>query len=408
MRRTLAFAAIAFALMSLPSAGAEGVISIDLKDVPLKDAIEQIFKAGGVGYSITGDLPVSHRTITIRLNNASLEEALRALSQAQPLRFENLGGEYRVELKSPSATGIDMDSLKKSWAQMFGGGVSRGISISIPAMPVVDAVDRICEVASAGGAEEKCEWDFAAGLGDSPMPGVRFNQFPSDLAVRLTLVAAGLVPSPTSGDTSVQKRGSTKLQDVLHWSPGMLLPHEAAVPGAKAGSPSISSGGVRTGGISLAGAWMMFGSGFGGGAVSIGARFEPKSRQWLYTVFASQARDAELLERLLGLSGAGYVMSEASGHAAGASLSAMAEFENSLKLAEVGRIPQSDVLKSLDVLRGKSRLVSAQLFDLTLDDALDTLVAGMDLVVTRKGPDGNPTYVIGAAPAAPAPSQKSR
>jgi len=270
-------------------------------------------------------------------------------------------------------------------------------------------VDRICEAASAGGAEEKCEWDFAAGLGDSPMPGVRFYQFPSDLAVRMTLVAAGLVPSPTVGDTSVHKRGSTKLQDVLQWSPGLLIPRGVAAPGVQGGSSSGSSGGGLPSGLSaMAARTLLFGSGFGGGALSIGARFEPKSRQWLYTVFASQARDAEVLERLLGLGGASYVMSEAAGQPRGASLSAMLEFSNSLKRVEAGLAPQSEVLKNMDALQGRSRLVSAQLYDLTLDDALDTLVAGMDLVVTRKGPAGNPTYVIEAAPAAPAPSQKSR
>lgn len=367
-------------------------ISLDLTEVPLAKALQTLFELGGAEFAL-GQGVALDRTVSIKMNDVPFQQALEIITRMQNLNFRQENGVYFIEAVSrPSG-------LPSGLIQMF-SGFNDAVTLNLTEMPVEEAVRLICSQQDS--QPDACNWKFAPNLAETKMPGVKFYQFPMDQAVRVALVASGLTP-PAQGQTQVNARGTVKIRDVITWSPEMLI----SMPSLKDLPREIreNTGGdddMREAMVGSIMARTML-AGFlpplllGSDAISIAARHEPSTKAWLYTVFASQASDIKVVERLLNMSGASYVMAEAEGSSPEQSALLSSMIENTRRRVEAGVSPQSELEKALMSAAGKQRRVSVQLYDLPLSVALETLAATLNLKIETRGNSENPTFVIGGA-----------
>lgn len=179
-------------------------------------------------------------------------------------------------------------------------------------------------------------WKFDGNLGDQQIPGVRLFQFSRDMAAALILISSGLIPQDDKPKT-VAMKGSSDLVEHLRW---LRLKHAGSYR-----DPNINTDAVRT-----------------EPALSIGAYKFKASKEWLYVVMAYQVRDVDLIESIFSMSGRSYVIGD---------------------------------LSARQSIRSKSDWkLSAELYNVTLDRALDSLLPAVGLTYRKNGPPDNPVYYI--------------
>jgi len=81
--------------------GEERLITLDLRDATLDDALKLIFKSTPYSYVLSSD--VTGR-VTLTLNNVTFAQALRAILDLQNLTYRREGNVYYITQKQPEAT----------------------------------------------------------------------------------------------------------------------------------------------------------------------------------------------------------------------------------------------------------------------------------------------------------------
>ncbi|MGC8862639.1 MAG: STN domain-containing protein [Armatimonadota bacterium] len=75
-------------------AGAKKVVNLELKDTPIRDAIDSIFRDSGLKYYVRPE--VSGRVVEMKLSGLTVEEAIRALADAADLSLTIENGVYVI------------------------------------------------------------------------------------------------------------------------------------------------------------------------------------------------------------------------------------------------------------------------------------------------------------------------
>jgi len=101
LRRTLALVVVAIAL-SLHGvwAQSEKRVTIELKDAPITEAFDQLFRAAGENFMLLPIVPTERR-LTMRLTDVPFEKALNFLCDLAGLKWERKDGIYLIGPKQP-------------------------------------------------------------------------------------------------------------------------------------------------------------------------------------------------------------------------------------------------------------------------------------------------------------------
>jgi len=220
------------------------------------------------------------------------------------------------------------------------------MTVSIPAMPVRAALGMLYKQ-----GDSESPWEFKGGLDTARMPGAKFYRFPRDEAAKVLLVAAGLAP-PASGKV-VASKGSVRLSDIIQYTP-VRSDEQTGYGGGYGGYGGHAGYPARPYGAEFF------------PAVAIAAyKSEKLGGKRLFTVLSAKEYDSFVIEKLLVVNGGSHVMA------------------------------------NLDVRSGPtggpfygSMQVSVAIYDVTLDQALDSILPGVLLKYRKQGPPDNPIYVI--------------
>ncbi len=302
-----------------------GGISLEIKDVPLKQAFIKIFSAAMVQpeqYMIDPALdkpPYDKVTVTMKLENASFSDALQTLARAH-----DLVADYQMAQMKWVVGPKPQVSVNTSYQNTTntGGWPEQMLSMDplimhIPPTTVADALQKIMP-----------GWLFKDDLGKVKTPEINLYRFPRGMAAALVLISAGLVP-PSDDTMLVQKKGKVRLSDLFQWTATGLGygTHEVIFA-----APSSSRS-----------------------EIAVGA-YKGKDGQWLYTVLASRISDSELVEALFSTTGMSFVR------------------------VKTPSTPEASI--------------TAQIYDVTLDQAVASLLNPIGLGYRKQGPPDNPTYTI--------------
>ena len=366
-------------------------ISVNLMDVPLKDAIDTVFKTAGYSYTLSpaiNSAPYDKIHVSMKFENVTADGAIAGLltsnnlmsgiqdntilimpmieTKTQPVNTSISQGTPQSGSPGGIAAGGSIGGFggKKAPGIGPGGGISSGfggnggmptpngmqmspscladelVTMSIPSMPVKDAVAKI-----------EPGWTFKEDLGNTIMPGAKFSGFQKDMAIALVLSAAMLAP-PTGYDKVVTTRGKIDLS-MYQWMPAAIPVRPMGIAGYIPTQQAIAIGMCKNNGKSL------------------------------FTILAVRAPERDLLEKLMSNSGYSYLLGDMT-FKADASWHIMKDaIGNNLKQMWRGFTyrPESQV--------------SVQLYNVTLDEALNSILPMLGGVKFRKqGPAANPTYYI--------------
>jgi len=338
-------------------------INLELKDTPLAEAIKAVFKGMGASYALDPAVTDSPMKVTMNLKGVMPEDALNAVLVAGGLIRRKQGEIYYIKPKAIESP-VPIESLVP---EAYPGEAQRReaerdprlvpITLVVPEMPIAEALTKIGAASSLAGAFTR-----------KTMPGARFFQFPREMAETILFVTAGLVP-PVGGDPQTVRAGQSDLSQLLQW---------VSSPGAKpTGATQGTFGGSGFGGFGS--------SGYSGGYYTptppspsgdLAIAAYVRQGKWLFTIFASQVQDARLLEGLFSTGGRSYVMGDVS-----------LRPQKTVQMVDGKRIEGT-------AMTSYHQTVSAQLYDVTLDQALDALLPSLGLIYRKQGMAANPTYVI--------------
>lgn len=239
----------------------QALVSADLKNSTMKQALDQIFKGTGKSYILS--FPMSELfnefKVTLKIDHASLEQALNAVLGTVEMTFKRQNGVYVITEK---------DGFESPWSQNADSPYNKTVTVNIPAMHVDQALRQLYSKCGAAGP-----WKFKGALGNTPFPGARFSNFSLSSAGVIVIAASGLVP-PVGTDRSIASKGKVALVD--------LMPND---------------GQSQPGSISV-------------------AAYKPQgSDAWLFTILANGSPGDDLVKKLLTTSGANYnILEPGSGH----------------------------------------------------------------------------------------------
>ena len=243
-------------------------VTLELKDTPLKSAIEQVVKFSSAEYRLDSALdgpPYDGIIVSIRLVNVPYYEALGSLLNAHELAVKVEDG---VRIIQPAET------------PMVGAVYAKPdlVTMTIPRMPIAEALRHL--YLDSG---KPSTWRFQGRLDSAIMPGATFRQFPRDEAADVLLVAAGLVP-PAGSEKLVRSAGAVNLSTLIAYVPlGSSLPYPLGM--ARDVAPGVAVAAYRT----------------------------AKSPDPLLVVLANRERDIIVLDNVLAASGVNYVLGDMTG-----------------------------------------------------------------------------------------------
>jgi type II secretory pathway component HofQ len=90
LRTFLSAAALALAVSAIPLRGLGALISLDVRDLDVYDAVRLLSTQGGVNVVVDSSVP--HHPVTLRLVNVSFEQALQTLARTNDLESARVGG----------------------------------------------------------------------------------------------------------------------------------------------------------------------------------------------------------------------------------------------------------------------------------------------------------------------------
>lgn len=228
---SLASCAFAQLLTNEPLQFKDGKVTLALKDAPIMLALGQLCSAAGKTYNLDPDAAELARKlpVTVRVENASFEDALTALTKAANL-YWGIGDEGYMLHFDPMGHGPDPDKVQMLRPDFAGlppqtlrftptppvSTASHTVCLTLDAMPVKEAYDAVIK---ASGAPDSLGWRFQGDLGKKIMPGARFSNIPTNMAAAIVLSAAGLVP-PTGSATAVATTGRV---DFSAYAPSDIL-----------------------------------------------------------------------------------------------------------------------------------------------------------------------------------------
>ena len=354
------------------AAGTFRPVSVSFSNVPLRQAIEVLFNDVGAGFVLdpgVNQSPFDRISVSLNLVNADFEQALSTLLDRTGLAWtrEEIG--YRI---APSTAPTPAFTNQMQVVQNLTQAADLA-TINLSAMPVKEALSAVWP---------QSPWAFKDDLGRTVMPGAKFYRFPRPIAGATVVAAAGLIPPP--GDaTFISARGQADLKGWFQWNPGNQMGRQQVMsalpaPGAPAGPASQS------------GAYQQYaGNAIGPNRdVAICAYRSRVGDTWVYTVLANRALDIDLLEKLFALSGNAYVMGDLT-------LRPQMQYESQPSMEKMAGEARNQL-----IIRGPKQ-ISAQLRNVTLDQALNTLLPAAGLMYRKTGPPNNATYVIEVPPLIP-------
>lgn len=367
--------------------GMDRRLDVDVRNADVRAVIEQFFSGSGLNYVV--EPGVSGTTPPIRMQDVPFPDALSVLLKTAHLTIRKESGVYHI---SPQR---ELPQVADSLDIHVGQEPARDITVCIQAMPVSDAV-RMVEPG----------WSFQGNLGSIVIPGARFYQFPREMAVPVLLAEAGLMP-PTGQSRLVTRRGRFDLsilcpinatraltQNQGYAAPGMASRAQAGPvarqyipPGLGNASPVDQSYAAPMTNSRMQAASQNVGGMIipvSGGSLAIAEYQRPNTGgKLLFIILADRAVDTDVIEKLFAVSGKGYAMGDVMSRPR---LSRQVETSNGSQ-------------KNIDTTRFQSpSVISLQLIDATLDQALDTIVPTVGLQYRKLGPLYNPTYLIEAGP----------
>jgi hypothetical protein len=315
-------------------------VSLEFKLTSIKTALDTFLQGQGVNYVIDQSVDPKATISSLKLQNMPFEQALKVMLKSvdPPLTYNKEGDTYHISTQRNTSPEDSNPSNKKPNVPII-----NNIAELVKPTSISEDLDQVTlriPPMSIKEAIEKIEtgWTFKDKLGDTQMPGASFYRFPKDAAVSMLLISAGLVP-PTNDSKLVTTKGKADLSSYIQWNPQK--------------NTRIYDFANRRGGFGM--------NDFDNAVVAIGAhKTNDKKGEWLYTILASKASQTDLLDPLFSITGRSYLRAESGSGYGGYGGSA----------------------------------VSAQLYDLTLDDSLDVLLPMMGLFYGIQGSDTNPTYVI--------------
>lgn len=325
------------------------LISLDLRDVPLNAALRVLMKYAPVGCMLDPALdqpPYSNVRVTLRVQNGSFNDVMENLKRTYSLAttmsndmlvVQPLAGQTQPQAQDGLRSAAVADAILPSDL----------VTIDIPPMPVKNALAMVCP--NRG-------WTFGDDLGRTPMPGARFYQFPREMAAAVVLTAAGLMP-PTGNSKVVSYRGKVPGIANNQYMPNVGVP--MAQPAA--GQQNYYSNQ----------AWNRAYPTHDGIAI---AAYQ-SGNTVLYTILANRALDSVLITRLMTMSGRSYVMGDRD-----------QPVQSELNYAA----QQQSVPQAIN----RSKGVTAQLRNVTLDQALNSLLPACAMQYRKIGMPADPTYQI--------------
>ena len=347
-------------------------VSVSFSNVPLRQAIEVLFNYSNAGFVLDPGIdqsPYDRINVSLNLVNADFDQALSTLLDRTGLAWTLEDGQYRI---APSSS----QQARPAGVQMVMASELQNAdlaTVNLPAMPVKEALNTVWP---------RSPWTFRDDLGRTPMPGAKFYQFPRQMAGATVVAAAGLIP-PTGSERMIAFKGRANLADMFQWDPGRQLGIQA--PGS---APTAPSGQAQRFGFNQQNASNATLSSAG---VAISAYRLRTGDTWVFTIMANRALDTDVLEKLFGLSGKAYVMGD---------LAQRPQVQNYYLKSATSEEKASAEVPNQVIIRGP-KLISAQLRNVTLDQALDSLLPAAGLRYRKMGPPNSLTYVIEVPPLIP-------
>lgn len=315
-------------------------VTLELKDTPLKAAIEQVLQLSAAKYRMDPALdkaPYNRILVSVRLENVPFTDALTSLLQTHGLTLKI---EDSVGVIYPVVTDMNVPRPVMVAATMPNLDL---VTMYIPRMTIAEALAYLYR-----DARIPVSWTFQNWLGAAIMPGANFYQFPRDEASDVLLAAAGLLP-PTGPDGLVKSRGTVNLSKVISYVPlgsyfvGYSMPRPIGFPPA----------------------------------VAVAAYQTANSPQPLLIVLANQEQTIVVLDRVLATSGVNYIMGNTGG-----------------QLVPMAPAQQSDAVQAPIGVK----LVSIRLYGVTLEQALKSVLPAVNLRYRMEGPQNAPTMIIETVP----------
>lgn len=253
-------------------------VTLELKDTPLKSAIEQVIQFGSAKYRLDPALdkpPYDGIMVSIKLVNVPFPEALTSLLQTHGLavRVEDSAGVIYplVPMATPNNQGPMVAGMFPPRPDL--------VTMVVPRMQIGEALRFLYR-----DAPKQVSYAFQGRLAMAIMPGATFRQFPRDEAADVLLVAAGLVP-PTGSNRLVKSAGPADLSAVISYVPLKLRVTPYLIRGLPGNIPP---------------------------AVAVAAYRTANSPNLLLVVLANQEQAIVVLDSVLGASGVNYVLGDMS------------------------------------------------------------------------------------------------
>lgn len=120
-------------LLALPLWAQEKRVTIELKDAPIAEAFDQLFRAAGENFIVEPSVPTERR-LTMRLVDIPFEKALNFLCDLAGLKWEKKDGVYVVSQKAPPHLALIPP------AQVYGFGFGGPMPPEVPSVPGMPAM----------------------------------------------------------------------------------------------------------------------------------------------------------------------------------------------------------------------------------------------------------------------------
>ncbi len=112
------------------------MVSLELRNISVKDAIDALFK--GTGYTYTIDPAVTGKVVEMKLQGITFKQALDALCEAAKLGYAIKDGAYTIVASQPTASQTSAGAQQPGAAQSGTGAIAPGQEATAQAAAGVD------------------------------------------------------------------------------------------------------------------------------------------------------------------------------------------------------------------------------------------------------------------------------
>ena len=294
----------------------------------------------GYGSAFGGGPSNQKRPVVLEMKDVPFAQALDAVMNALDAQAVKKNGIYHISNKAQEAS---MEGI---------------VNTCLESMPIQDAVAKV----DPG-------WVFKGNLGKLTMPGARFYRFPKDMAIKLMIASAGLIP-PDGNTKVVSAKGKADLTSFLscHFRSQSTYGQEwDEFFDSHRNTPAEY-------GISAL------------GEMSVAAYKPHGGKDWRFVVFADWCVGLDVARQVLALSATRF-SERGNGQIPRFILTTIQNPKSPTGLSEV---------KTL--MFEPAPQLTVQLSDMTLDQVLDQVLTRDGILYRKDGTPGNPAYTIGIEP----------